>query len=221
MVTRYRWQWSFRGPSRRPCSLSHPLCHGCHQQHKNPDPATEESVLLHKKTTSNKVPSSWASPLFAFAPFPIRKIIYAWYADGTKKCRSTRVATLWWQRSQCWFEFWEKNNNLQDCPDDPVSLGATRRQGRGEGIKQCRIAHLMRWLVGNTDHCQCPKWYHWYFKGSVRTTWAQDNGQNMAPGRTEGEENEPRWEGRKGGWNMRPLPHSGITRLTLRQARPT
>jgi hypothetical protein len=40
----------------------------------------------------------------------------------------------------------------------------------------------------------------------------------MTPGRTEGEENEPRWEGRRGGCNMRPLPHSGITRLKLRPA---
>jgi hypothetical protein len=34
-------------------------------------------------------------------------------------------------------------------------------------------------------------------------------------GHTEGEENEPRprQEGRRGGWNTRPLPHSGITRL--------
>ena len=45
--------------------------------------------------------------------------------------------------------FLEKNNNLQDHPDDPVSSEA-RRQGRGGGIKWCRV-HLMWWSVGNTD----------------------------------------------------------------------
>ncbi len=51
--------------------------------------------------------------------------------------------------------------------------------------------------------------------------WAQDNGWNVMPGRMEGEENKPRWEGRRGGWNTRPLPHSGIkNRLKVRQAQP-
>ena len=47
-------------------------------------------------------------------------------------CPSTRVATLWWQRNQCWFWVLERRNDLQDHPDDPVSLEA-RRQGRGGG----------------------------------------------------------------------------------------
>ncbi len=40
--------------------------------------------------------------------------------------------------------------------------------------------------------------------------------RDVMPGRMEGEENEPRWEGRRGGWNTIPLLHSGITRLKLR-----
>jgi hypothetical protein len=34
--------------------------------------------------------------------------------------------------------FWRKNNDLQDFPYDLLSFEA-RRQGRGEGIKRCRV----------------------------------------------------------------------------------
>jgi hypothetical protein len=36
---------------------------------------------------------------------PVRNIARVWHADETKKCRSTRVATLWWQWRQHLLEF--------------------------------------------------------------------------------------------------------------------
>ena len=57
------------------------------------------------KTNGSKARPSWTPPLFALAPSPIRKIAHAWHADETKKCRYTRVATLWWQWRQHCLEF--------------------------------------------------------------------------------------------------------------------
>jgi hypothetical protein len=53
-------------------------------KHKNSDPSTKESALLHKILMSNEAPPSGAPPLFALAPFPIRKIARVWQANETK-----------------------------------------------------------------------------------------------------------------------------------------
>ena len=87
-----------------------------------------------------------------------------------------------------------------------------RRQGKGEGIKWCRV-HLMWWSVGKQTTIDNRNYFADTSKGG-------DNGWNMTPGHMVGEENVSRWEGRRGGQNTRPLPHSGITRLKVRQSRP-
>jgi hypothetical protein len=61
---------------------------------------------------------------------PVRNIARVWHANETKKCRSTRVLIVMAMVPTLVRVFLEKNNNLQDHPDDPVSSEA-RRQGRG------------------------------------------------------------------------------------------
>jgi hypothetical protein len=47
------------------------------QRHKKLDPATEESVLLHKKTNVKQSTAIMSSSSIGFAPFPVRKIARA------------------------------------------------------------------------------------------------------------------------------------------------
>ncbi len=83
------------------------------------------------KTNGSKAPSSWTPPLFAIAPSPVRKIAHVWHANKTKKCRSTRVATLWWQRRQDWLEFFERRTKI--CRIARTILCLLRQEDRGGG----------------------------------------------------------------------------------------
>jgi hypothetical protein len=129
---------------------------GITKKHNNSGPATEKSVLCcknqrHHSTTimnsSSVCPCSFPCQedcphvaLQSGKEVQVHKSSYFVMAAAP-----TLVWVLERRTTICW---------IAQSPDNPMSSEA-RRQGRGEGIKWCRV-HLMWWSVGNTDRCSQP-----------------------------------------------------------------
>ena len=96
----------------------------------------QRNLYFVAKTNGSKAPPSWTPPLFALAPFPCREDCPHMAHRWDKEVQAHKISYFVMAMAPTLVRvFWEKNKDLQNFPNDPVSSEA-RRQGRGGGGHQ-------------------------------------------------------------------------------------